>query len=403
MANQIDRSRFKATKVADFKEQDKLVNKLNYSWSDRNEFHTIEKGSNKFRIYPSKDGSPFITARSVSWIPKLVEYEKDGEKISEWKKRPIFNSKIHSDNIFNFEGKKSDLIEEYVKLGQRILTEEITDKDILEKKIALLIDWKLGIGPKLSWVCYADLISGTTKKFALLEIPVGVKNKINEIAIVEDAGSAIETDPFTDPDDGKAIIILYNPDEKQAKDKYKVTLEFRGNYALTDEDLLKLDSADSVEKIYKNCFKRKDLELQISGLKKYDEDHKIGVFDTDDFQNIVDHFKSQLNDEVDEEEEEESELGSEESEDSFSSMGREELKKYIKINGLQIIVRQNMTDDDIRNSIRNFVSELEEEIDEVFEQEPGGANISEEKTETRAEAKKMSKLEEVKKGLKKGK
>ena len=64
-------------------------------------------------------------------------------------------------------------------------------------------------------------------------------------------------------------------------------------------------------------------------------------------------------------------------------MNRLELKKYIKENNLSFMVKQSMTDDDIRNGIRTELSELEcldeelpEEIDEEVQEEQTQSNES---------------------------
>lgn len=76
-------------------------------------------------------------------------------------------------------------------------------------------------------------------------------------------------------------------------------------------------------------------------------------------------------DDYEEEEEETEEPEEEETEegDGFDDLDRTQLKAYIKKNGLEITVKKSMTDDDIRDLIREAVNDEEEETEEEAEEE----------------------------------
>lgn len=84
--------------------------------------------------------------------------------------------------------------------------------------------------------------------------------------------------------------------------------------------------------------------------------------------------KAPAKDDDDEEEEEETEEPEEEETeeegDEFDEMDRTELKAYIKENELEITVKKSMSDDDIRNLIREAVNDEEAEEDEEPEEAP---------------------------------
>ena len=70
-------------------------------------------------------------------------------------------------------------------------------------------------------------------------------------------------------------------------------------------------------------------------------------------------------------------------------MDRNELKRYIKKNGLDIVVRKSMSDDDIRNAIREAVKADDDEEEEEPEEEEEEPEAEE---ETEEEAKPKTKL-----------
>ena len=106
--------------------------------------------------------------------------------------------------------------------------------------------------------------------------------------------------------------------------------------------------------------------------------------------------KAPAKDDDDEEEEEETEEPEEEETeegDEFDEMDRTELKAYIKKNGLEITVKKSMTDDDIRDLIREAVNDEEEETEEEASAPKAKAA---KKTETKAPEKPAKKKEEKK-------
>lgn len=95
--------------------------------------------------------------------------------------------------------------------------------------------------------------------------------------------------------------------------------------------------------------------------------------------------KVEEEDEEDDEESEEDEDDSDENEDSdddgLDDMDRTELKKYIKENGLEVSVKKSMTDDDLRDAIREAMDDSDsddsdDEEDEDEEEEKPKAKIS---------------------------
>jgi hypothetical protein len=341
---------------------------------------SISAGANKFRIFPAHEGTKgnlFIFPKAVSWLPQEVKVidkdDKDKKERIEIKNRPIFNSKVHG-------GTAMDLVEEYVKFATKHFTEEIADKKDLEKKLEPILNWKTGIKPKTSWVCYANemKIDGT-KEFGKLEFPNSVREQLNTLSATEDADQSITVDPFTHPDNGKAILIKYDPNNTDAKKKYATSLLWQNNWALTDEELEEFDKVEKLENLFKNCFKRSDFEKQMKGLEIFDAKNKFNIFSFDAFLDIVEKIDAYFPVEETKEGEAEglgmtngeksevkaetkaevkAELSAEQfKKDLLDEMGTDELKQFIAFEKLDVSPRATHTAERIRIDIREALLE----------------------------------------------
>lgn len=365
-----DRSKFKATSVATMQQQEKAVSKMvRQNDSERTEYLHLDEGTNKVRIFPAHpDSKSFIYPYGRWWLPKEVSYEKNGETITEIKKRPIYNARVHG-------GAQKDIVEEYVKFTTKILSDEIADEASLKEEIEKLTHWKTGLKLKPEWVVYCQKIVNGQKQFGLMTFSNGVKNKLNELAITDDdSESPISTDPFTDVDEGKAVLITYKPKEKQAKDVYKATLEWKGNYALTDEELSMFEKLDSLEKLFTGVYTRKDFDLAVAGLKMFDADNRFNTFDHDEWIDTIEEMQKlwpevDSNEPAEKETKQSSKVQEKSNGDDFDEMDRDSLKRYIKKNDLDVIVKSSMSDDDIRGLIRDEINNFEEEVEDELETE----------------------------------
>lgn len=375
----VDRSKYTSTKVSTLKSQEKEVkSKVQTSFqNDRVEWLQIEEGTNKLRIYPAHPGTDsFVYPRCTIWLERQVEYEKDGEKIREIVKRPVFNSKVHGST-------PKDLVEEYVKFATKMLEDEIKieqDDEAakeLTDKLATLQHWQNGLKYKTGWCFYANKYVNGQKHFGQIEVTNGIKEKMNELSATEDVDDPINTDPFTDVEEGKALIVTKTLEKVKNKKtgktreetRYSATIEFRGNYALTDKELEEFEEVTPLEKIYKNSFRLRDFQLQLEGLQIYDKKNKLGVFEYDQFNDILEEIRAYYPSEEDEEQEEEE--GAEETSnggDEFDDMDRQALKKWINVNcpNKEIRILTSDSDDSLREKIRDFVA-LQEEGDEEEE------------------------------------
>lgn len=379
------RKKLEAKPISVVQEQEKEVNQKVGKRGGRAGYVDIDKGWNKLRLYPAHPGTE-------SWMYPCVTYfvphYKDGGELGV---KPVFNSKVHG-------GTEKDIIEEYIKYLSTETLSHLQGPALDEALKPILWGGEYSLSPKTDWICYGDKYNKDDKKigFGRVKFTPGTKNKMEGLVAIEKSDQPIVLDPFTDQDDGIAIILDYNPDaknkagKKDYKNFYNVELEqrkidkFRFEYVptpLTDKEIEDFLKVETLESMYKNCYKLRDFNLALSGLEIIDNKCKFGVLKDPRFLEIVEEIKSYYPE--DDEEEVVDEV------DDLSEMTREELKKLIvKEFGRGIIpVKTNMTDDDIRVEIRSKRQEVAVQQDEQAEDEvsdekpPIEENSEEEKKE----------------------
>jgi len=315
----IDRKLFKATSTEVLKEQKDRVESQVHG-SNRAKFHKIEKGANKFRFYPAHPGtSNFIYEKVIAWLPQEIP-AKDGAE-AKIERRPIFNSRTHG-------GTKKDIVEEYIKFVVRQLTEEIQDEKELSKRLDPILNWKTGIKAGVSWVAYADKINSLGEAFfGMVNVTDGTKNKLNELAIVEDPNEPISVDPFTNPDTGKAVVITYTPDAKAKGDVYKVTLLWQKNSPLSESQLEAFSEVETLQSMFRNSYTRKDFERALDGLQIIDAEHGYDAFQNDNWLEIVEEIDRYYPEEGETAAEEVAEEIAEEATESIEEVEAEEVEE----------------------------------------------------------------------------
>ena len=401
----LDRSKFKATVVAAIVEQDKeLVSSLGRDGGNYSKYIKCEDGDNLLRIYPPHPeedggGEVFAEPKVTVFLPMMVvERDGNGQPLMEGGKpklkesvKSVFNSRIHANT-------PKDLVEEYVKLAIETLEEDlkhcqdpvaksqITDKlNRLKGNYALKIQ---GLNYKSAWVMYVDRIVGASNTFGPIEIGIAVKDRINAIAASTDsANNPLATDPFTDLDNGRAIKITYNSKATKPQDYYKTELDntlvptviagatynLPRVFPLTDDQLDSFMKATPLAKRFKNCFTRRDYELQFEGLSFFDKKWGIGLFQNSHFLEIceeIDTYYPEVEDStadgsnktpLDVIEKQAAPIQAqavqqvdEPERDMFDFMGRKELGDWHKAYKTGILIKPTMSDDDVRTAAREF-------------------------------------------------
>lgn len=419
----LDRSKFKATSVAATVQKDAELSSSLGRNGDRVDYLKWNNGSNLVRIYPphpEEDGGSdvFAEAKVTVWLPMMVA-QKDAnhqEMLDPKTRRPImkegaksvFNSRIHG-------GTPKDLVEEYIAFSRERLTEDLKvcqdakSKAFIEDKLEAITGNFMkkvqGLKYKQAWVMYVDHIVGGVPKFGMVEVGPAIKDRLNSIAASTDTGNdPLATDPFTDIETGRAIIVTYDKEAKQAKDYYKVELDnaientiINGKtyplprmFPLSDEQLEKFMKAAPLAKKFRNVFKRRDFELQMEGLEFFDSKNQIGTFEDQTWLGICEEISAYYpedNDEAATEAEEASrevvdvvvaEVVEEPEEDKFGLMTRKELADFAKINKTGLIIKPTLSDDSIRESLREWEIAQDIEVEEEQTDEDAAPEVHEE-------------------------
>lgn len=104
-------------------------------------------------------------------------------------------------------------------------------------------------------------------------------------------------DPFTDPDTGIRIVVNKNESRGKAGGNwYETTLEsvmvdqFTKSFVptpLSNEDLEHFLNQDPLEKLYLNTYSQEDFMQGIDGLERWDKTNSIGIWNYQEFRNIL--------------------------------------------------------------------------------------------------------------------
>lgn len=426
------RSQFKATSIKSLKNK---IDKDDATMGvQNNEYLNLEDGKLlKIRIFPAHPHEEnFYVSKMCYWLPFT---NGDGES----KRRTVLDSIAHG-------GTEMDIVREYVRFAKSRYSD---DAEKMEALVGTGMQSN-SLNPQYSWLCYADSVKEDTElKPKLWEFKKMVRDLLNKLACSEDEDEPIEVDPFTDPDDGLVLAVKYlkKPNKKKGENYYEVDFAKTGkkkeaySRPLTDEELENFMKMRPLSEIIPH-YGMRDFEQALEGLQNFDEENGFDLFDDDEWLEIVEKVKAQYEstadddddapkkkmtkksaaaksskkqedededadddddslddtDDSDDDDDEEDEDGEEDEEDDadesdeFDEMERDDLKKYIKKNKLDIKVTKTMSDDDLRDAIREKVNAYEDEDGEDEEDE------DEDDTEEEAPKKKIS-VEDIRRKL----
>ena len=372
------RSQLKATSMKSLKKR--IEQDDNMFGAQKSEYLQLEDGKTlKIRIFPAHPGGEdFYVSRKCYWLPFTGQ---DGDTY----RGTVNDSRLHG-------GTRYDIVEEYIKYAKKKVG---SDADKLEALV--------GTGPKsnslnpqFSWICYADVVrSDEELRAKLWEFKKMVRDQLNKLACSEDADEAIEVDPFTDPDEGQPINVTYNknPNKKKGENFYDVAFPAKSKARpLTDEEIEYFMKQKPLTEII-GKYGIADFNRALDGLQNFDQENEIDLFEDEDWLEHLEEIKAQYDEDeeeqeekpakkttkkpvkpAEEEEEEEEEKPAKKApkreEDEFDDMDRTELKAYINENELEISVKKSMSDDDLRDAIRQELASQEENSEENNEPEP---------------------------------
>lgn len=314
----MDRSRFKPTSTLAMKKSDEQVNTAlgRKDRVGRAGFFQLQEGKNYFRLYPPHPGDELFAYPVVKAMVPIYVQDKDQQGSPIWtdaKKtvpkmrrtvKSVFNARIHGK-----EGDR-DIVEEYVACIRRIaetISNEADRKEYLAPIEGMYIGAKhpknkMGVNFKETWVCYVnrlDSLDPDKQEFGRLEIGKAIKYRLNELSATEDSDDVIETDPFTDPGDGRAIVVTYDKSATRPQDYYKCeffTPLLKGAsgrirlYPLSDEQLEDFEKQPSLKSLFYQVYGIKDFQIALQGIQILDEEEGYKLLEDDNFLAIVEEI-----------------------------------------------------------------------------------------------------------------
>lgn len=314
----MDRSKFRGGSVKSIKETRKDAESKS-GMNDRTGYHSIEEGTNVFRIMPAHPGNdrPYVPFRR-SFLKCNAEKWENGEKTGEFevKNKSIFISTIHG-------GTEQDIIEVYCDMVYqhvKQVCEELKGEEKKKKEAELLFPirggrtnkkYQSGIQPSTSYMCYA-LKDG---KLGRLELYSTWMKKIEELNIDEDGDEEAAVDRFSDPEKGVHLIITKKKKEKGVEGfdyilkkrefsptKFKDWNAFIESERITDKQLEEFLTVKTLEELYgSSVYRRNDYLMAVDGLQRTDEENHYGIFQNEDFIAKLKEFDSLFPEETEEE------------------------------------------------------------------------------------------------------
>ena len=426
------REKFKATKIKDLKKavdkDDAMVGVSN------NDYLNLEDGKTlKIRIFPAHPGNEqFYVPKKCYWLSFPAEDGGDN------KRGTVLDSIVHG-------GTKMDLVQEYVKYAKKkygddddkmeTLTGTGMNSNALNPQYSWLCYASIvtpdeELHPKV-WE-FKKMVRDALNKLAF--------DEDNDEPIEVDPF----TDP--DDGLVLAVKYLKKPNKKKGENYYEVDFAKTGkkkeaySRAITDEELEAFSRLKPLNEVVPR-YTKKEFDRALEGLQCWDEEFDFNLFDDDEWLEIVEAVKEQYNgssddddedekpkkktvkktskkveeeedaddeeekkpakksakkkveeepedsEEEDSEEEETDDSEEEEEEDTdgdeFDDMDRKELKHYIKENELEITVKKSMSDDDIRDLIREAVADSDDEDDSEEEETDDDSDDDEEQPKSK--------------------
>lgn len=300
----------------------------------RVDFHKIEDGKNTFRIFPAHNWEkdpPYRAFRTV-WLKCMLPEWVDGKETNKLveKNKKIFIATQHGNQ-------EKDIIESYLEFVKE-LSESYDSKEEREKFLAPVKGytgkdkkWVSGIQPSTTYVCYA-IKNGMLGR---LELWPKWRKEMERLVLSEDSDEApIETDVFSDPNEGYPLIITKT---KNDKGKYDYVIEkenlrrgenwdkFFERTKITDAQWAEWEKQESLTELYTDCYTTRDFELAMNGLQIFDKLYKYNIFENDEFQQLAKELKSKLR-EPEKKEESENKVGKSGTEDIDKAFDSENSK-----------------------------------------------------------------------------
>ena len=299
------RDKFQGAKLSANKDVQKEAAENNKTFSNGNSrasFHNVDEGRNVFRILPVHPDSTIKATylpKRVTMLKCEVEQYENGE--------PTGKTEVKNKNVFiatQHSSLPKDPVELYIDYVRKYADDAFDDKTERQKYLYPITGWSdkkgwhWGIAPRTTFVTYA-IKNGQLGRLELYESWI---KEMDKLAIAgEEAGDVINVDPFSDPDEGFPLIITKQKAvDKNGKEtgKWEYVIEkdipsmtkreswpdFFKRTRVTDEQLEEFIKQEPLSALYGNdVYTRRDWDLAMDGLKRFDEENKYQIFENEDF------------------------------------------------------------------------------------------------------------------------
>lgn len=303
----LDRSKWKAaplSTVSETVQQTKQYDTYFGGKGDYAQFWKNRDGITVKRVLPAHEpgDSPYVPMLTAMLKCEVDDKDKDGNVIG----KKIANKKIFLATLHG--GYPYDIIEEYIKRVYE-QAEQLQDKEERARFLNPVTGYRMGgkngtwvpgIRPQLEYVYYA-LIEGKIWRDSLKPKQMEALNKESADLCAQNDTAAI--DMFSDPSTGFPIQWSRGKDDnnktvetlKSLPLKVQQTWEdYFDKNAVPDKVLEELESLPSLQKLYVDCYGKRDFEYALDGLKRFDDANSYKIFAQDDFLDMVEELQTMI-------------------------------------------------------------------------------------------------------------
>lgn len=271
--------------------------------SDYAPFWKEREGVTIKRVLPAKNPgeSPYVPMLTVM-LQCEVDKKQDGKVVGkELVRKKIFLATLHGKYPY-------DIVEEYIKRVYE-LAEQIQDKAEKDRFLAPVTGyrmggkngkWVSGIRPNLEYVYYA-YIEGKIYRDSLNKRQMEALNRESADLCAQNDTAAI--DMFSDPntgfpiqwsrgkdDNGKTVVTIKSLPLKMGQSWE----DYYAQNAVPDKVLEELEQYPSLNELYVNSYGLRDFQLELDGIKRFDDANQYKIFGQEDYLDMVEKLQAMV-------------------------------------------------------------------------------------------------------------
>ena len=303
----LDRSKWKAAPLSTVSETVQQTKQYDTYFGGKGEYAQFWKqrdGITVKRVLPAHEpgDSPYVPMLTAMLKCEVDEKDKEGKVIG----KKISNKKIFLATLHG--GYPYDIIEEYIKRVYE-QAEQFQDKEERARFLNPITGYRMGgkngtwvpgIRPQLEYVYYA-LIEGKIWRDSLKPKQMEALNKESADLCAQNDTAAV--DMFSDPSTGFPIQWSREKDDNNKTVETLKSLplkmgqtweDYFDKNAVPDKVLEELDGLPSLQKLYVDCYTKRDFDYALDGLKRFDDANQYQIFAQDDFLDMIEQLQEMV-------------------------------------------------------------------------------------------------------------